>query len=126
MGIFSIEAHHTDFVLCTYQRPPRGLDPQGTPGICTKTFSNSTYPRQYSTTKSNHCPSPGKNNLRGPPHCNGNVRHRMKTSTNIHLLQPVFHFQDGGDATNRAGLSLCILPRKHKSSPMNPSQVKNW
>ena len=35
--------------LCTYQRPSRGVargvDPGEPPGICTKTFANSTYPR---------------------------------------------------------------------------------
>ena len=33
----------------------------------------------------------------------------------------IFHFQDGGDVTNPAGLSPCILPRKCKSGPMPPS-----
>ena len=31
-------------VLCTYQRPSRGVDPGEPPGICTKTFANATYP----------------------------------------------------------------------------------
>ena len=37
----------------------------------------------------------------------------------------IFHFQDGGDVTNPASLSLCILPRKCKSIPMLPSRAKN-
>ena len=36
-----------------------------------------------------------------------------------------FHFQDGGDVTNPAGLSPCILPQKCKSGPMPPSRAKN-
>ena len=31
-------------VLCTYQRPSRGVNPGEPRGICTKTFANSTYP----------------------------------------------------------------------------------
>ena len=65
----------------------------------------------------------------------------MTISTNIQLLRPVFitlqraiypvravrifHFQDGGDVTNPAGLSPCILPWKFKSGPMPPSRAKN-
>ena len=36
----------------------------------------------------------------------------------------IFHFQDGGDVTNPAGLSPCILPRKCKSGLMAPSRAK--
>ena len=64
----------------------------------------------------------------------------MTISTNVHLLWPVFtkqgykpvpaiwisHFQDGGDVTNPAGLSPCILPWKCKSGPMPPSPAKTW
>ena len=38
----------------------------------------------------------------------------------------ICHFQDGGDVTNPAGLSPCILPRKCKSSPMPLSWAKHW
>jgi len=31
-------------VLCTYRRPSQEVDPREFPGICTKTFANSTYP----------------------------------------------------------------------------------
>ena len=34
--------------------------------------------------------------------------------------------QDGGDVTNPAGLSPCILPRKCKSGPMPPFRAKHW
>ena len=34
-----------------------------------------------------------------------------------------FHFEDGVDVSNPAGLSLRILPRKRKSSPMPPTKV---
>ena len=37
----------------------------------------------------------------------------------------IFHFQDGGDVTNPAGLSPSTLPRKCKSGPMPPSRAKN-
>ena len=36
-----------------------------------------------------------------------------------------FSRQDGGNDTNPAGLSPCILPRECKSSPMPPSRAKN-
>ena len=50
----------------------------------------------------------------------------MKKTYSRERLYPVpavrsFHFQDGGDVTNPAGLSLYILPRKYKSGPMPPS-----
>ena len=38
----------------------------------------------------------------------------------------IFHFQDGGDVTNPAGLSSSFFPRKCKSGPMPPSRAKNW
>ena len=38
----------------------------------------------------------------------------------------IFHFQNGGDVTNPAGLSPCILPRKCKSGLMMPSRAKDW
>ena len=38
----------------------------------------------------------------------------------------IFHFQNVGDVTNPAGLTLCILPRKGKSGSMPPSRAKNW
>ena len=37
----------------------------------------------------------------------------------------IFHFEDGGDVTNPAGLSPCILPGKGKSGPMPPSSAKH-
>ena len=42
------------------------------------------------------------------------------------IMVGVFHFQDGGDVTNPAGLSLRILPWKCKSGPMPPSWAKSW
>ena len=38
----------------------------------------------------------------------------------------IFHFQDGGDVTNPAGLSPCVLPQTCKSGPMHPSWAKHW
>ena len=54
-----------------YQRPSQGVDPGEPPGICSKTFANSTYPGSiYCSTKSYHWPSTGEHNLKGLPNCN--------------------------------------------------------
>ena len=53
--------------------PGVGGNPQtfwGTLGICTKSFSNSTYPGPMFFHKSYHCPSPGEHNSKGLPNCN--------------------------------------------------------
>ena len=56
---------------CTYQRPSREVDRgEPPPGICTKTFANSTYPGHiFFGEKSYHYPSPREQNLKGLPNC---------------------------------------------------------
>ena len=56
--------------LCTYQRPSRGVDPGEPPGICTKTFANSTYPGPIFFHKKLPMSLPQEHNLNGLPSCN--------------------------------------------------------
>ena len=57
-------------VLCTYQRPSRGVDPGEPRGICTKTFANSTYPGPIFFPKKPLLSLLREHNLEGLPNCN--------------------------------------------------------
>ena len=57
-------------MLCTYQRPSRGVNPGAPPGICTKTFANSTYPEPIFFYKKLPLSLPWEHNLKGVPNCN--------------------------------------------------------
>ena len=94
--------------LCTYQRPSRGGDPGEPPGICTKTFTNSTYPGPVFFHKklplSPPPPPPREHNLKGLPNCNvisWIIFNKSLTILNIHSTQKqLVHF----------GLSLLYRP----------------
>ena len=56
--------------LCTYQRPFRGIDPREPLGICTKTFTNSTYQGPIFFHKKLPLSLPRERNLKRLPNCN--------------------------------------------------------
>ena len=55
---------------CTYQRPSRGVDPGEPRAFAPRHLQIPPTQGQYSSTKSYHCPFPGKHNLKGLLNCN--------------------------------------------------------